>query len=223
MGNWTTAVQELRTQLNDGGADRYCYRKRCFGDVNGANQSFKTYEFRRTTGFNTNTTVAPEGVYVSGALLAYTAVSSDDLPSGEFILVTAPTDGQVVEATYFYQWFEDAELETFLTGASRWLQIGDDFTNVSGGLTQAALDYASMLALRKMAMRWAMRASSSFLLEDAPKKQAAADAVSYSNMAGAFEKSAKTYRDDFYYKSGQPLSVQFASNWGQVSAVTPRQ
>jgi hypothetical protein len=224
MGSWTTAIVELRALINDTPVDRYCYRKKVFGDINGTNVSFKTFEFRRVTNFTDPTlSAAPLGIFLGGVRLTGAQIATDDILSGEFSLKTAPTDnGQALTATYYYQWFDDDELGGFLTGASRWLQIGDDYTNVPGGLTQAALYYAAKDALRKMAMRWATRASNSFLLEDAPKKESMEIAATYSTMGAAFEKSGDKYRDDYYTKSGQSLEVSFASNWGNVSGVTPR-
>jgi hypothetical protein len=224
MGSWTTAVQELRTLISDTPSDRYCYRKKVFGDINGVNVSFKTFEFRRVTNFTDPTlSAAPLGIYLGGTRLTLDQIASDDILSGEFSLKTAPSDtGIALTATYYFQWFNDDELTSFLVGASRWLQIGDDFTNVPGGLTQAALYYAAKDALRKMAMRWATRASNTFLLEDAPKKESMEIAATYSTMGAAFEKSGDKYRDDYYTKSGQSLEVSFASNWGSVGNVTPR-
>lgn len=222
--SWDTAVIELRSLLNDTPDDRYCYRKKVFGDINGENVSFKTFEFRRVTNFfDATSSAAPLGIYLGGVRLDPSVIASDDVLTGEFRLVTAPQDtGLKLEATYYYQWFTDDELSGFLTGASRWLQQGDDFTVISGGLTQAALYYAAKDALRKMAMRWATRASNTFLLEDAPKKESMEIAATYSTMGAAFEKSGDKYRNDYYTKSGQSLEASFASNWGDASNVTPR-
>jgi hypothetical protein len=221
MGSWTTAITELRTLLSDKPDDRYCYRKKLFGTIDGVNKTFKSFEFRRSTNFTTAT--APMGVFLGGVQLTLLQIASDDPTSGELTLVTAPTDtGVNITATYYYEWFTDIELGEFLTGASRWLQLGDDYTNVTGGLIQAALYFAAKDALRKMAMRWATRASNTFLLEDSPKKEALETAAMYGNMSEAYEKSADKYRDDYYKKSGQSLSAFSVSNWGAVSGVTPR-
>lgn len=223
--SWDTAVIELRTVLNDMADDRYCYRKKVFGDINGVNVSFKTFEFRRVTIFgNPATSAAPLGVYIGGVRLADNAIASDDPQSGEFTLVTPPVDnGEVVQATYYYQWFTDDELAGFLVGAARWLQLGSTYQNIPDGLTQAALYHAAKDALRKMAMRWTTRASSTFQLEDQPKKDSLDVAASYTKLASDYEKSALKYRDDFYEKSGQSLAAFSMSNYGAVSNVTPRQ
>jgi len=223
MGTWATAVTELQELLNDQGNDRYCYRKKVFGNIDGTNTSFKTFEFRRVTNFTDSVlSAAPLGIYSNGVRLSPSAVASDDLASGEFTLNVAPAKGTALVATYYYQWFELSELQSFLTSASRWLQNGDDYTTIPSGLNQGALYYAAQMALLKMAMRWATRASNSFLLDDQPKQEALALAKTYSEQAAGFEKSAEKYRDDYYTKSGQSLAAFSTSNWGSVSAVTPR-
>lgn len=220
---WTTAVSDLRTLLNDLPTDRYCYRKKVFGDLNGVNVSYKTFEFRRQTDFTDGTSsAAPLGVYLNGVRVLPSAVASDDIATGEFSLVTAPADGGVLQATYYYRWFEDTELDTFLVQASRWLQLGTDFTQIPDGLNQGALYYAAMLALQKMALRWTTRASNSFLLEDQPKKEALEVAKTYTDLAGTFSKDATKYRNDYYTKSGQSLAALSVSSFGHVSAVAPR-
>ena len=226
MGNWTTAVTELRELLNDQNDDRYCYRKKVFGNIDAVNKSFKSFEFRRITDFTVAT--GPEGVYVNGVLQAPSAFSADDIATGEFTFVTAPPkqdgngNGSIITATYYYQWFLDTELSSFLTSASRWLQQGDDFTNIPNGLNQAALYYAAKMAMEKMALRWSTRANNTFLLEDAPKQQSMDVAKTYNEQGASFEKSALDYRNDYYTKSGQSLAAFSVSSWGSVSAVTPR-
>src|SRR5215210_7822064 len=108
--SWTTAAVDLRTLLSDGAQDRNAYRKKCFGDVNGVNTSFRTVEFRRVTDFTSQSgSAAPLGIYVGGVRVVYTGVASDDTSSGEFVLSIPPTPGQDVEASYYYRWFLDTE------------------------------------------------------------------------------------------------------------------
>jgi hypothetical protein len=223
MGTWTTAVSDLQTLLNDQPDDRYCYRKRVFGDINGTNVNFKTFEFRRQTNFaSAGSAIPPLGVYLNGTILATSAVASDDVTSGEFVLNAAPTDGQVLEATYYYQWFLVTELQAMLVNASRWLQNGEDYTTIPDGLNQGALYFAGKLAMEKMALKYSTRASNTFLLEDQPKKDALSVAETYSKQAADFMKSAVDFRDDYYTRSGQSLAAFSTSSFGMVSGVTPR-
>jgi hypothetical protein len=224
MGQWQTAKDELRALLNDLPNDRYCYRKKIFGLINGENKSFKTFEFRRTTNFaDADISAAPLGVYLGGVRLESDAIELDDLITGELTLAEAPIDeGKELTATYYYQWFLDEELSDFLTAASRWLLLGSDYTSIPDGRSQAALYFAAKDALRKMAMRFALRASNTFLLEDLPKKESLEISKVYAEMAGVYEKSASKYRDDYYKKSGQSLAAFSLSNWGAAGDVTPR-
>lgn len=230
MGNWTTAIQDLRDVLNDNPLNRYCYRKKCLGQIDGANTSFKTFEFRRITNFTDSVlSAAPLGVYVAGVRILPANISFDDTNSGEFTLAMAPDPNpaggnaqNVVQATYYYQWFLDPELTTFLTKASQAIQTGDDFTNVPPGLQAAVLDYAAHLGLGMQAMRWAQRASETFNLEDAPKKEALGVADTFMSLSKTFYATAIKKRDDYYTKAGQAGAATFKSSWGVVGGVTPR-
>lgn len=214
--SWTTAVDDLRRLLSDGAKDRLRHRKRVFGTINGTNLVFKTLEFRRVTDFTTAT--APEGVYVDGLTVA---VASDDLASGEFTLATAPLDGSVVEATYYMQWFTDAELLGFLTDAAYWLLI-DQPTNIPAGLRPAALHYGAQEAYQKMALRWAENLSETYRLEDAPGENAFEIVDKYRQAAMDMHKKSVDLRDGYYTRSGKNLSPNFASIAGRVVDPVPK-
>ncbi len=220
MSTWTTALTDLRTLLSDGDADRYAYRKKCFGEVNGTNLSFKTMEFRRVSNFTT--AVTPLGVYVDGVRLPAASATSDDVATGEFVLAHAPTNGQSVEATYYYRWFVDTELTTFLTAASEWLGGGTDYTLIQEGLRPAAKYYAAQEAMHKMAARWVERMSEQYLVEDAPDPRNQGVADSYRRLADDYKKKSLELRDQFYTRQGQPLQPLFGNNFRAVREVVPR-
>ncbi len=221
---WTTAISDLRKLLFDDTDGKYFYRKKMLGEVNGVNLAFKSFEPRRLTDFTT--AVGPLGIYVSGTILNASVVASDDVITGEVFLKpgNAPLDGKVVEATYYQQQFTDAELNTFLTQTSKsFLQLGEDFSQIPDNLQQAALNYTASQCLMMLAMRWTNRASDTFLLQDAPKKESQGVAKSFSDLAQVFMKSATTMRNDAYStRAGQTLQPNFRTNPGRVSAVTPR-
>lgn len=217
---WTTATTDLRTLLSDGDQDRYAYRKKCFGTVDGVNKSFKSLEFRRVSNFTSAAT--PLGVYVDGTRIAITGVTSDDVASGEFVLAVAPTPGQVVEATYYYRWFVDAELTTFLTASSEWLGFGTDYTTMQEGLRPAAKYYAAQEAMHKMAARWVERLSEQYLVEDAPDHKNMGVADSYRKIANDYKIKSVELRDQFYTRQGQSLAPLHASSYGATREVTPR-
>lgn len=210
---WTTGIAELRVQLSDGPTDRYFFRKRCFGEVNGTNARFKTFEFRRITDFTLSA-----GVYIDGVLLGTPSITSDNPLTGEFVIQNSaiPLDGSIVEASYYSQWYLDSELGDFLMNASRWLLSSDDYTTVQGGLIPVALSYASSEAYKKMAQRWRTYMSDMYKVEDAPKQEADGKVDSFLKMAEHFRKEALAMRDEFYKRQGRSLQPLFGSALGRI-------
>lgn len=217
---WATASSDLRTLLSDASTDKHRYRKRVFGEVNGVNTSFKTFEFRRITDFST--AVGPLGIWIDGVLQANTIVDQDFVGTGDFYLNDAPADGSIVEASYFIQWFRDEELENFLRLASNWLSLGDLYENLGQGLRPAALKYAAAEAYQKLALRWAEHLSETFLLNDAPDEKRMAIVEVYRKQSLDLRKEAETVRDDFYSRSGQQKQPLFASLVGTVVDNVPK-
>ena len=214
---WSSAVSDLRVQLSDGPADKLRYRKRCLDQPDGVNTKFKTFEFRRLTDFTSPT--GTEGVYVNGALVTATGDAKD---VGEFTLPTAPADGAIVEATYYVQWFTDAELQVFLSMASMWLGLGSDPSVVQVGLQPAAIKYAIADAYQKLALRWAEHLSETFRFEDAKDDKRMEVVTSYRNASKDSRKEATELRDHFYTRQGQSLQPLFANISGSVSDPTPK-
>lgn len=212
---WLTAKQDLRTLLSDGPTDRFHYRKQVFGEINGSNLRFKTFDFRRVTLFTQTA-----GLFLNGNLLGTSAVSDDSLFNGEFILVTAPVDGDLLEASYYTQWFLDAELDDFLQQASLWTLGTFDYTQIPNGLIPACKKYASAEAYLKMAMRWREYISSFFKVEDAPRPDANAKTESFVKMSEMFRKEALDARTEFYKtRQGQAFQPSFGSVLGSVRSM----
>jgi hypothetical protein len=214
--SWSTAVSDLRTLLSDGPTDRYSSRKRCFGEINGTNQTFKTFEFRRITDFTTAS--APQGVYVSGTLVPASGIQADYVSTGEFTFTTSyiPVDGQLVEASYYSQWFLDNELQTFLATASNWLISNSDWTVIAPGLWPCALKYAAAEAYLKMSIRWRTFLSEMYRVEDEPHKPGMAPADDYAKMSETFREQALKARDEFYTRQGRSLQPLFSSVIGNA-------
>jgi hypothetical protein len=190
--------------------------------VNGTNLIFKTFEFRRVT--NLKTQVGPSlGVFVDGVRLSeVTGITSDDPAVGEVILTAAPLDGSVVEATYYSQWFLDAELDAFLRSATEWLQLGSDPTNIPGGLQPAAKYYAAQEAYHKLCSRWAEMQSETFRFEDSPSGETKTPVDYYRALANDARIKSEKLRNDYYSRSGQQLAPLFASIPGAVPRVQPK-
>jgi hypothetical protein len=207
----------VRTHLSDGPTDKLSYRKRGIGIINGTNLRFKTFEYRRITDLSTAT--APLGVFVNGSPVS---VSSDDVVSGEFVLAVAPIDGDVVEASYYSQWFVDTEFNTFLKNAAQWSSLGEDFTTTPPGLQPALLDFCGHLAYRKLSLFWARAISETFMFQEAPQKDRFQVVDSYTKLAADFEKRATSLRNDYYSRQGQSLQPLFISHQGNARDVPPR-
>lgn len=218
--SWQTAISDLRNLLSDNTADRHRYRKRVFGQVDGTNTSFKTFEFRRVTDFTQEP--APLGVWINGIIQPTTAIASDSPLTGDFTLVTAPSNGDIVEASYYIQWFTDAEIVNFLRLACNWLSLGDDFTDLNQGLRPAALKYAAAEAYQKLSLRWAEHLSETFLLNDAPDEKRMQIVDVYRKQGLDMRKEAETVRDDFYSRSGQQKQPLFGNNIGRVRDNVPK-
>lgn len=220
MATWADPILDLRTKLSDGPTDKLRAFKRVLGKIDGTNKLFKTFEFRRVS--NLTTATAPLGVYKNDVYLGAAAIASDDIATGYFSLVTAPVDGDVIEATYYAQWFLDPELQEFLRIAANWTLGVDDYASTAEGLRQALLSYAAAEAYQKLALRWVEHQSETYRMEDAvdPKRK---DIVQqYFDAAKALRAEAVTLRDDFYTRKGQAKAPLFRILSGRVPDVPPR-
>jgi hypothetical protein len=216
MGTWSTAIIDLRTLLSDGSIDRYSSRKRCFGEINGINTTFKTFEFRRITDFTT--AIIPQGVYIDGMILPATGISADYINTGEFVLNPsfAPSAGSIVEASYYTQWFLDSELDDFLKTASNWISSQNDYTVTPSGLQPCILKYAAAEAYLKMALRWRTFLSEMYRVEDQPHKPGTAPSDEYTKMSETFREQALKARDEYYTRQGRSLQPLFGSVLGNI-------
>lgn len=216
MSAWITAVTDLRNLLSDNPNDRYNSRKKCFGEINGVNSMFRSFEFRRITNFTTSS--LPLGVYVNGSIVPASGVASDFVDTGEFILAAGyiPVDGDVVEASYYSQWFLDTELQNFLGVASTWLVSTTDYTVLPAGLWASALKYSAAEAYLKMAQRWRTFLSEMYRVEDEPKKPGTGPVHDFIEMSETFREEALKSRDEFYKRQGRSLQPLFGSVLGSI-------
>lgn len=216
--SWTTALVDIRTLLSDGPTDKLCWRKQIIGQLDGVNVYFKTFEFRRISAFvtATGTTV---GVFVNNVLAA---VTSEDLTSGQFVMTTPPSNGDNLTATYYVQWFTDAELTQFLVSAAEWIGVADNFINISEGLRPAAKEYACAQAYQKLVSRFSANLSETYQLFDAPDQKRFDPIKAWMDVAEKKMKLAFELRDDFYKdRQGMALAPIFGTNRGRVKDVPP--
>jgi hypothetical protein len=230
-GQYQTGISDLRVLLSDQGDDRYIYRHRCFGPVNGTNIQFKTFFRRRVTNFTAALT-GGEGVYVDNVQVLEANIVSDDVETGELFFASGtgtspalsggfiPQDGSVVEASYYYQWFDDNELDTFLQQASRWLQSNNDYTTTNPGLIEALIKYAASQCYTKMAQRWRQYMSQDYRVEDAPKDSPTYNTNEFLELAKYFRAEALATRTEFYEtRQGRALQPLFGSIRGRVRSL----
>ncbi len=217
------AITSLRTLVKDNPTDKLCSTKAVLGTVDGTNQIFKTFEYRRLTDF-TDSLDFPLGVYYNGNQLAATGVAQDDPDSGTFQLQLSPppSNRDSIRATYYYHWFTDDELAEFLTNASNWLGLGPTYINLPDGLIAAALRFAAQEAYLAAAMKYTTRMSEVYKLEDAPSEEILKALDAFRGMADDFMESAKDLRDDYYKRQGQSLAPNFGFALGAVTDPTPR-
>lgn len=226
--SWTSAASDLRTMLSDNDKDKHCYRKKLLGETNGVNLRFKTFEFRRINDFKeaNNTlptyTAPPLGVFKNGILLTQADINSDNPETGDFILNVAPVDGDMMEASYYAQWFKDTEINQFLRLACNWMSYGDDFSQLPEGLRPSTLKYAQSEAYEKLAMRWSQMLSEQYIMQDAVEKDRFDIVKNFMDAAAASKKEAYKARDDFYSRSGQSNIPYASSIQGRVSNPVPR-
>ncbi len=215
---WTTAVTDLRNLLSDNPNDRLRFRQRCFGEVNGVNRNFKTFEFRRVTDFTD--AEFPLGVFINGEILSSSDISFDSPQTGIFTIGSAsgdaPVDGELVEASFYVQWFLDAELDQFLQDAGNWAVSSSDYTALGGGLISAALDYAAHRAYQKMAQRWRDFISNTFKVEDQPRESGTSPTDEFVKLSESFLKSAEEKRKSFYSRQDRNEQPLFANVVGTV-------
>lgn len=215
--SWTTSLADLRVKLSDNPTDKLRAFKRVIGQIDGTNTRFKTFEFRRVT--NLSTATAPLGLYKNG--IAIGSAATDDTASGYFTVNTAPAVDDVLEATYYVQFFLDSELQSFLRFSSNWLGIGDDYTQVPTGLIPACLHWAMGEAYGKLALRFAEHISETYRLEDSPGEDRFKVVDEYKQLAKMAREEALLFRDEYYKRQGQHLSPLYGLNKGAVRDVGP--
>jgi len=217
-----TAILALRSLIFDGPTDKIASNKDLVGIKDGVNLTFKTFEYRRTLSFTLNNPF-PVGIYQNGTLVSYTNIVQDDTASGTFMLSTgAPQPRDIWVATYYYQWFLDSELDSFLQNASNWLGLGSTYINIPDGLNPALMDYAARESYRMAAMKTSVRLSQTYKMEDAPTEDIRNTISVWTGMAKDFLDSAQEQRKSYYSRQDQFEAPLFALGVGRVWDPTPR-
>ena len=217
---WTTSKEELRDVLNDGDNDKLCHRKRVIGQINGTNINFKTFEARRVTNFFTGSAY-PFGVFKNDSSTPE-AIVADSTETGDFQLVTPPTEGSILEASYYHRYFLDDELTSFISAAIRWLGSTTNPDSVVAGLQPAVLKYAAGEAYERLGQKYIEHMSATYRTEDAPDEKQGTLGQAFLDMSLKFREQALKLRDEFYTRQGQALQPLFENIAGNVRDVPPR-
>lgn len=161
--SWTllNAIASLRRRLSDGPTDKYRHQMATDPSPNGENRVFGV----------------PEANIVTGSLIVYlndeaVTPTSIDLSAGTFTL-EAPEEGNRLFASYYFQWFTDADLTEFLQQAAQLLRFEDvTDSSIPLGLRTPVLTFACYYAYLKMAGQSApaLSASSTGFMADNSKE-----------------------------------------------------
>lgn len=223
--SWADPNGDLRLLIADGALDKYSFQKKVFGNVNSSNQIFKTLETRRTKSFSDPTVLPPVGIYINGQILPTTSITLDDPITGQFTLdpSVVPNNGDIIEASYYYQWFFDDEIASFLRQATTWAVAVSDYTNLTEGLQPCVLHYAAGLAYMKVSLWFARHLSEQYRVEDMPDEKRLQIASQYSQAANEeLTKIAPELRAQFYMRNDQYLSPLFRNVRGAVRTPQPK-
>lgn len=232
---YPNAITELRQLIADTQYNKRTTKKALIGDVNGTNDLFYTYDKR---------IIAGQGAIAQTLVVYVDDVENDnwslnDPIGGEIQMTTPPTTGQKLTATYYWNWWTDAELINFLNKAAESIGITDPnainstptknadqaYQAIPGGLKRAALLMATSLAFNGIAAyMFARRHSSEFLMEqDGNDDEGYSKLIDSCNkMSAQYEKSAYTARDDFYKAQGRQLFPTFQTKIVGTKSYGPR-
>lgn len=150
MADWdiSSAINSLRSLLGDAGTDKYAFKVDCVPAPDGITTRFFAGQTRLI-----EDTLA---VYQNGVEIAPSGVSLPDPSGGLFDLLVAPSGGMELQASYYYRWFHDAELEEFLQQGSQTLAFtGVDDPALTVGIRAVVLDLACYYAYMRKATEYA--------------------------------------------------------------------
>jgi hypothetical protein len=208
------AIDALRVFLSDGPTDKPVKGKSIVGPVNGTNVNFYTWDDRLVAG--------TLRVFVNDVDSTVT-ILDDDLAIGYFTLAAAPRVDSRILAQYFYQYFFDHELDTFLTQAASQYDANGNVVLLDIGLQLSCLHFAGFFAYQKLSMRWVERMTSRFLLQEAPVE---ADVLNRANLfkaqAEQLREEARRLRLDFYQQQGRRAQAAFGVSYPRIPRVGPR-
>lgn len=226
--SYQNAILELRQIIADTASNKRTSGKRLIGNVDGVNKVFTTYDKR---------IVATTLQVFEGDTQLNKGFSLDDAIAGQISFTNAPAVQTVLTATYYWQWWLDAEVINFLNKGAETCGIVDPNANVApplkpsdqayllvpGGLKAAVLKIAASYAFDAIAAyMFARRHSSEYLVEqDGNDDEGYSKLIDSCNkMSASNLKNGMLLRDDFYksqgrqYKPSQQIKVVGTKQYG---------
>jgi len=211
---WTNAIDTLRRFLGDGPTDKSFWRQKMLGEANGTNKEFKIFNTRVVVVVSPATPV----FHVNGTVA--TGAVTDAIQS-IVTLTTAPINGDTVEATGYFQYWLDGDMEEFLKRASEQIIEGENYENIQEGLRAAAQHLAASCAYNNLASRFTENRSSQYQLSERGEK--GKDMVAgFIDLAKWHQKEGLAKRDEFYKRLGRRAEPAFGTALTHAPSYQPK-
>lgn len=218
--SYSAAITELRQLVGDSEFHKKATDKKLIGRIDGENAVFYTYDKRLL-----EDTLE---VFVNGEAVSY---SLNDAIKGQITLAEAPEQNSTISANYYFVWWLDEELQTFLNKAAESVSQSDDtppeeaWLLIPNGLRKPGLYFAAHDAMMSLITFLVNRRhSEEFLIQ-----QDGNDDAGFSQMINALRGQAKDFwdraivsRDDYYKRQGKRSLPSFAIKPGVVTKYGPR-
>lgn len=165
--SWDDPLGDLRRLLADTEDDNLVKNKAVFGQINGTNRQFFTFDDRLLASGVQSVCDRPLRLWYDTTEVAASGIRITNQLRGDFEVMSPPSAGTRVTASYYYQNSLDSELNFFLEQAS--LQVNTaQVSQVDPALRLAVLSLAAGMANERLASRWQQRKSAQFQLLDEP-------------------------------------------------------
>jgi hypothetical protein len=161
-------------------------------------------------------------VYVDNTDVTSQATITDSV-RGLITISNPPAQQTAVRASYYFQFFLDAELDEALRNAAGEIVESDDITLLAFGFKNAALNFAGYFCFTKQAIRWAQRMSEKFILEDSPVEDGSITRPNlFQQLAQNYYKNAVQMRNDYYQRHGRRFAPAYAMFKPHIPPIAPR-
>lgn len=234
-----TGINSVRVLIDDGyGAKLVTQFSPLQGILNGTNTTFQIPQSRITLFPAINPTIFPQLFKNIAALIYGTDYTLTTPKQGRLNLVAAPLAEDSLTCTFNWNWFDDVEMDSFLTNAAQKVGFtsyyttssnipntlpvpsgGNLPTDIPSGLFDAITELAGSLAAKALSMRFAMKYDISAGDQSFSPSQMA---KAYSELSTSLEKSGLNARDDFYKGQGRQYSPSTAQQGYVLPNWTPR-